>query len=542
VLAASAGGATARQSSGSGTFVFGVAFDPITLDPAIADDLESLRPAAQIYESLVGLSRGGTRIVPGLATRWKAKDNGLSWIFTLRSGVRFHDGTPFDATAVCFNFERWYGFRGSFQRDGAFAWQNVFGGFRNPEPGFPGPDKSLYRGCRVSNPLSVRLLLSRRSSAFLAGIALPTFGIASPTALKRYDADEGSFDSGVFHPVGTYSTQHPTGTGPFMFKSWEPGKRLELVRNPRYWGKPAKVGRILFPTISDSSALLRALRRGQIDGYDDYAPADLRTIKKDRGLKLLNRPSMALGYVGMNLSIPPMDKLLVRQAVAYGLDRRSVVRSFFTSFGQAEVADQFLPPALAGYARDVRRYPYNPARAKALLRKAGLQPPVKIDFWFPTDVWRPYLPFPKAMFDRFASGLAKAGFEVVAHGAPWVPDYIGAVNAGKAQLYLVGWLGDYPDPADFLGLFFQRFRPQFGFRNPKLFELLARAEAETDPVRRARLYQQASRFVMELLPVVPYVYVKHAIALRRNVTGYVTEPMGPITERYTSVSVTPTRP
>jgi peptide/nickel transport system substrate-binding protein len=541
VLAASAGGATARQSSGSGTFVFGVAFDPITLDPAIANDDESLRVAAQIYEPLVGLRHGGTRVAPALATRWKAKDNGLSWIFTLRGGVRFQDGTPFDAPAVCFNFERWYGFTGSFQRVGAFSWQTVFGGFRNPEPGVSGPDKSLYRGCRVINRLSVRLLLRRRSSAFLAGIALPSFGIASPTALKRYDADDGSFDAGVFHPVGTYSTQHPTGTGPFMFKSWEPGKRVELVRNPRYWGKPAKVGRILFPTISDSSALLRALRRGEIDGYDEYAPADLTTIKKDRRLKLLNRPSMTLGYVGMNLSIPPMDKLPVRQAVAYGLDRRSVVRSFFVA-GQGEVADQFLPPALAGYARDVRRYPYDPARARALLRKAGLKLPVKIDFWFPTDVWRPYLPYPRAMFDRFASGLAKAGFQVVAHEAPWSPDYLGAINAGKAQLYLVGWNGDYPDPADFLGFFFQRFNPLFGFRNPKLFELLDRAEAETNPARRARLYRRASRFVMELLPVVPYVYVKRAIALRRNVTGYVTEPMGPITERFASVSVTPRRP
>src|SRR5206468_5872337 len=100
----------------------------------------------------------------------------------------------------------------------------------------------------------------------------PNFGIASPTALRKYDADKGDVDSyGTFHPTGTYGTEHPSGTGPFMFESWRPGRELVLVRNPSYWGKKAKLRRLVFRPITDHAARLHALERGAIDGYDDQA-------------------------------------------------------------------------------------------------------------------------------------------------------------------------------------------------------------------------------------------------------------------------------
>jgi peptide/nickel transport system substrate-binding protein len=521
-----------------GTLVFAVDVDPIALDGALVHDKQSWRVLDQITEGLVGLSPGGTRVVPKLARSWKASEGGRSWTFFLRRGVRFHDGTAFNAFAVCFNFDRWYGFTGSLQNpDATFYWQTVFGGFRNPEPGYPGPHTSLYRGCNAIDPLTVRLLLTRRTAGFLAGLALPAFGIASPTALKAHDADAGDVDgNGVFHPAGTYSTRHPTGTGPFMFKSWTPRKEVVLVRNERYWGQKAKLARIVYRIIPDNSVRVRALHRGDVQALDDLVPdpATIMAIKRDPNLKVLDRPAFNVGYVGINQAIPPMNKLLVRQAVASGLDRAAVARSFYG--GSGVVADQFLPPALVGHASGIRRYAYNPAKARALLRRAGLTLPVKVDFWFPTDVSRPYMLDPKRNFAAFAASLRKSGFEVVPHSAPWSPDYLRTVTSGKAQLYLLGWIGDWPDPADWLGLHFGKFNPQFGFRAPRLFDLLTRAVAETDLAKRAGLYRSASRMVMELLPMVPYVYLKDHIVLRRNVVGYVPAPTDPANEPLSRVS------
>ena len=525
-------GATAHATPTSGgTFVIGIDNDPIALDAALGVDNNTQRVVNQMLEGLVELAPGGTRVVPKLATSWKTSTDGRTWTFFLRRGVRFHDRTPFNAAAVCFNFERWYGFRGSLQ-GAAYLWGLVFGGFRKPEPGTV--PQSLYRGCQRVGDFTVRLRLARRTTSFLAPLAHPSFGIASPTALRKYDADAGEADAnGVFHPAGSYGIAHPTGTGPFQFKSWRPGREVVLVRNPRYWGTKAKLDRLVFRTIPDRTARLRALERGTIHGLDAVLVGATDSIKRNPQLKLLERPSANVGYVGINQSIAPMNKLLVRQAVAYGLDRARVVRSFYG--GRGQVADQFLPPSFVGHAKHVKLYRYDPARSRALLRKAGLKLPVKVDFWFPTETSRPYMPDPKRNFDAFVASLERAGFEVVPHSVPWAPDYIQAFTTGKAQLYLGGWLADFPDPDNFFGNHFRSYQPQFGFRNRQLFALVARADAEPNLVKRARLYEHASRLVMELLPIVPYVHFKFAVALRKNVTGLVPDPFGPINESFATV-------
>jgi peptide/nickel transport system substrate-binding protein len=531
----SVGAATHPPSRSGGTFVFGTEFDPIALDAALTSvDTSASRIVNQMLEGLVELAPGRTTVVPRLATGWKTSKDGRTWTFSLRRRVKFHDGTPLNAAAVCFNFERWYGFAGSLQRAATY-WQLVFGGFRRPETGSPGPEVSLYRGCQRVNSLTVRLRLARRTTSFLAALSYPSFGIASPTALKRYDADEGEADAnGIFHPAGTYSTAHPTGTGPFMFRSWQRGRQVVLVRNPAYWGNKAKLDRLVFRPIIDQAARLDALKRGAIHALDVARVGDPESIKRDPRLKLLDRPSGNVGYVGINQEIAPMNKLLVRQAVAYGLDRRAVVRSFYN--GRGRLADQFLPPIFVGHAKDVKQYRYDPARSRALLRQAGLELPVKVDFWFPTEISRPYMLDPKRNFEAFAASLRRAGFEVVPHSAPWSPDYIKAFLSGKAQLYLGGWIADFPDPDNFFGSHFRRYQPQFGFKNPKLFALLDRADAETNLVGRARLYQRASRLLMQQLPIVPYVHFKFGVALRRNVTGYVPDTTGPINESFATVA------
>ena len=129
-----------------------------------------------------------------------------------------------------------------------------------------------------------------------------------------------------------------------------------------------------------------------------------------------------------------------------------------------------------------------------------------VDFWYPTSVSRPYMPDPKRNAEAFGASLEKSGFKVTFHSAPWRPDYLGAVQSGKAELYLLGWTGDFGDPANFLNVHFGAPNDQFGFNNPALFNLLTRADSETNLAKRAALYQQASIMVMKYLPMVPYVH------------------------------------
>jgi peptide/nickel transport system substrate-binding protein len=260
----------------------------------------------------------------------------------------------------------------------------------------------------------------------------------------------------------------------------------------------------------------------------------MQTIQDDDSLQILDRPAFNVAYVGINQKVPPMDQLEVRQAVAYGLDRQSVVDNFYA--GRGEVAKEFMPPSLGGYNPDVTEYTYDPAKAKQLLQQAGVQMPLQIDFWYPTDVSRPYMPDPKRNFEAFAASLNKSGFKVVPHSAPWSPDYLGRAQEGKAgHLHLLGWTGDYGDADNFIGVFFQQPTDQFGFTNKELTDLLDRAEAEPDAAERERLYEDANRLIMDFLPAVPYVHTKPAIAFNANVKGYQTSPVS--LEPFASVSI-----
>ncbi|HVM16177.1 MAG TPA: ABC transporter substrate-binding protein [Gaiellaceae bacterium] len=513
------------EAEGGGTLVFGTAADPVVLDGALVSDGESLRAIDQMFEGLVTLEPGGTEIQPGLAESWEANDDGTSWTFQLREGVTFHDGEPFNAEAVCFNFDRWYNFPAPLQSPSAsYYWQTVFGGFANPAEGSPGPDDSLYRSCEATDEHTVTLNLTRPSASFLGALALTNFTIASPKALQEFGADEGTVDEETgFRPTGTYGTEHPSGTGPFKFESWARGDRLVLVRNDDYWGEKAKIERLIFRPIPDNAARLQALQTGEIQGYDLVEPQDMETIENDDSLQLLDRPAFNVGYVGITQSHEPLGQLEVRQAIAHALNREQVVTDFYA--GRGEVAHAFMPPDLFGYAEDVQQYEHDPERARELLQQAGVQTPVELTFCYPTDVSRPYMPDPRRNFEAFRANLEEAGFRITPRALPWSPDYLGAVDEGNCPLYLLGWTGDFADPDNFLGTFFQTQQKAWGFENQEIFDILDRAEVEPEEDARTELYQEANRLIMQFLPGVPYVHTKPALAFQACVEGYEPSPV-----------------
>ena len=293
------------------------------------------------------------------------------------------------------------------------------------------------------------------------------------------------------------------------------------------------MSQLIFRPIADNAARLQALQTGEVQAYDLVAPQDVPTIRNNSNLKVLDRSPFNVAYIGFNQAKPPMNKLAVRQAIAYGLDRQSVVKAFY--LGRGKVADEFMPPGLFGYAKNVVKYPYNPAKAKSLLQKAGLTLPVKLDFYYFTRA-RAYLPDPKNTFEAFKASLENSGFSISPHVLPFRPDFLSAVNRGDAgHLYMVGWNGDWGDPDDWVGIFFQSFQKAWGFNNPKLFNLLIRAQGEPNFKKRVKLYQQANRNIMKFLPGVPFAHNKSAMAAQRRVKNLVPSPVQ--IERYSIVSL-----
>jgi peptide/nickel transport system substrate-binding protein len=522
------------SSSARPTLIYAGAGDPTYLDPALVSDGESFRVSEAVMEGLVYLKPGTTKVKPRLATKWSSSRDGKTWTFTLRRGVKFHDGTAFNSSAVCANFNRWYNWRGAFQDASAtYYYQAIYGGFKvNDTAGLSPP---LFRSCTARGKYKAIVKLRRKSGTFLPSLVISSFAMQSPTAMKKYGADQGELRNGSFVPTGSYAFSHPTGTGPFRFKSWTVGEKVELTRSGDYWGTKAKIDRLIIRPIGTTTARLQALQNGEVNAYDLAAPQDVATLRSNSKLKVITRSPFNVAYVTIHQGPGSvMNDLKVRQAVAYGLNRVQVVNQFY--FGAGKLAREFIPPSLPGWSSKVQQYPYNPTKAKALLNSSACKVPCKIDFWYPTSISRPYMPDPARNFQAFQASLEASGFSVTPHSAPWRPTYVAKVNDGTAgDLNLIGWSGDYGDPDNFVGTFFKSYSAAFGFQNPAIFNILTRAASETNAAKRIALYKKANEMLMKYLPAVPYAHSVSYIGAEKRVHNLIATPVGGTWFQYATV-------
>ena len=510
--------ATPKAKSG-GTVAFGLLHDPFTLDGALAVSIPSFMAVSQIFETLVRTEPGTTRVAPRLARSWESAD-GRTWTFHLQTGVRFHDGTPLDAAAVCFNFERWYHFTGLLQTSA--KWQYVFGAFATPSD--QAPPETLYGGCEARAADQVVLRLTRPYGGLLAALTQPAFGIASPDALRRYDADHmsGSKEAPVFD--SPFGTEHPIGTGPFRFKSWVRNERLEVVRNDDYWAGRPGPDRIIFRPIPDGTARRQAVQSGEIQGYAPVDAGDV-SLLRDNGIRLVELPALNTGVVGLNLARPPLDNLKVREAIAHALNRDAMVKAKFPA--GTEVASQLIPPALPGHGADVPEYRYDPDLAKRLLAESGVSSPT-LEFSYPTyspGQSEPLLPDAEGMFLAFKADLERAGFRVTPKPTPWADYYNRALRNGEVQVFIAGLGAGRPSPEElFTNL--EVKNPALGFDNQDVMGTLRQAKTEVDADKQAALYQKVNRALMESLLMVPYAHVKVYFALSPKVDGFAVSAAG----------------
>jgi peptide/nickel transport system substrate-binding protein len=509
-----------------GTLTFGHSADAGTLDPAVETSGNSLAPAFHIYEGMTAFEPGSTTPIPALATAWEASEDGLEWTFTLRDGVSFTDGTPFNADAVVFNFERWWDTENPYNlgTDVFQYWDYMFQGFKG-ETLDDGSPKGFLAGIEKVDDMTVKLILSRPNASLLNTLAMENFRFASPTAVMEqgdiYATNEGM----------------AVGTGPFMVGDWVKEDHLSLVRNDDYWGEPPHVDEIVYKVIPDTSAMFLALQSGDIDMQSMWAvnPDDIAVAESDENLKVVYNPAFNVGYVGLNHSKEWLQNMNIRMALNHGIDKQAIVDALYA--GDAVTASQFQPQALWGYNNDIVDYPYDLALAAEFLQAAvdeGVAIPDPVIFYV-MPVSRAYFPVPAQTGELIQAQLAELGINAEIQSPAWPNPYLSDLQSDgtKHDLYMLGWVGDNGDPDNFLTTFFGGAATTMnndGTGNglppdEEVAQLLRDAVAETDFAARQVLYEQINQMIFDRALGVPIVHRTPPTLMRANVEGYVPSPV-----------------
>ncbi|MBX6351309.1 MAG: ABC transporter substrate-binding protein [Clostridia bacterium] len=518
-----AGGGTSEapgseaQAPAQLTVVWGRGADAVSLDPANVTDGESLKTTTQIFDTLLKFQGDTTNVGPGLATGCEPNQDATEWTCTLRSGVVFQDGTPFNAQAVKFNFDRWMHSDDPNRHEGEeFAYYAyMFGGF---------DDKSVIQSVDVLDDTHVKFTLRQPLAPFLQNLAMAPFAIASPAAIQKYGADFG---------------KHPVGTGPFTFVSWEKDNQIVLERNDDYWGTKAAIDQLVYRVIPDNSERLLELQSGTIQFADGINPSDVPVIQGDPNLQLFLRPANDIGYLAFNTEKKPFDDVRVRQAINMAIDKAAIVKTFYGDLGQ--VANTPLPPKMWGHS-DLQDYPYDPEQAKQLLAQAGYPNGFQTELWAMSNP-RPYFPQPEKIAEAIANDLAKVGIDAKIVTFDW-DTYLQKTENGEHTMALLGWIGDNGDPDNFLYVLLDKDNAVKGsagniafYKSDELHDLLIRAQRTPDQATRTQLYMQAQEIIHRDAPWVPLVYSEDPVGASAKIHGYVANPVG--LEQLNEVTVGP---
>jgi len=505
------------------TFIFARGADSVKLDPADVTDGESARATINIYDTLTMFEGSTTVVKPGLATSWTVSADNLTWTFTLRQGVKFHDGTTFNADAAIFNIERWWDEANPYHKGTFEYWSSMFNAFKAGEGG-------ILKSIEKVDDYNIKLTLSQTYSPLLSTLAMFCFAIASPEAIKSQGAEN----------YGT-STQYPgVGTGPFKLKEWTKDDKMTLIRNEEYWGQKAYLETVIFRVIPDNSARYLALKSGEIHGMEGATAEDAAAAKNETALQVLLRPAMNVGTIlfdNTNTPTNPFANVNVRKALAMSIDKEAIVKAFYGATGL--VANQFLPPSLWGYNKDLTDYPFDVEGAKTMLTEAGYSESNKLtfDFWYMINP-RPYFPDPKGIAEAIAADWSKTGLVNVTLKTEDWSTYLSDRRDGKFRCWMLGWTGDNGDPDNFLFFHYGSPRPGEGnYNNPDLITLLTDAQKVADQAQRAALYEQAAVLIHNDCPRIFIAHNQVPLLFSAQVSGYVTNPTS--TEIYNTVTVAP---
>ena len=437
-LAASTAAFAARTD-----LVVGMVLEPPNLDPtgnaaAAIDEVVY----ANLFEGLTRIDEKG-EVQPALAESWEISEDGKVYTFKLHTGVKYHDGTDFNADDVKFSLDRARG------ADSTNAQKALFAAIENVE---------------AVDPATVKVTLSRPQGDFLYNMGWGDAVIVAEESAAT-NADK------------------PVGTGPFRFENWAKGASVTLVKNPDYWGEPAALEKAEFRFISDAAASVAAVLSGDVQAFPNIGAGDaLAQLQSDPRFKVVIGSTEGETILTINNKKPPFDDLKVRQAIAHALNREEIIAGNGTGLGTP--IGSFFSPGNAAYVDLTGTYPYDPEKAKQLLKEAGHES-IKATLKLPPPTYA------RDGGQVIAAELRAVGIELELIPVEW-PQWLEQVFKGKDyDMTIVS----HTEPND-IGIF-GRKDYYFNYDNPEFDKVMAELDATSDQAKRKELYGQAQKILAD---------------------------------------------
>jgi peptide/nickel transport system substrate-binding protein len=463
------------------TLKFLIESSPNNLDLRQGTDAQSERVGELIYDSLVRKDEH-FNLKPWLATSWERPD-ALTWVFHLRSGVRFHDGKLMDADDVAWSIRSMTDGTLITAKGGAFA---------------------DVTSVSVRDPLTVVLRTSKPEASLLFNLSDGLFGV-------------------VERGAGREEGLHPVGTGPFKFISQVQDKDVVVERNVAYWAGAPKIQRVDFAVVPDTITAALEMRKGSGDVESNVLTADMvHALEREPGLKVKIGPGSRVDYANFNVTDPALKDVRVRQAIACAIDKPALIAALWR--GRARPAETLLPPGHWAAASDANlpQYPRDIPRARALLDAAGLSPDkdgIRLRFTLKTSTDETT----RLEAQAIQAELREAGIELNLRSAEFGTFY-SDITKGAFQMYMLRWIGSNEDPDIFRYAYATDRMPPKGanrgrYSNPKVDALLKAASAETDEAIRQREYVDVQQILAQELPGIPLWYPDNVVVHSTRLTG-----------------------
>nr|WP_281491823.1 ABC transporter substrate-binding protein [Thioclava sp. L04-15] len=463
--------------------------DVATLDPAIGYDWQNWSMIKSVFDGLMDYVPGTTELRPGLAESYEISEDGTTFTFKLREGVKFHNGRAMTAEDVKYSLDRVT--TPATQSPGA----GFFGSIKGYDAMADGSATSL-EGVTVVDPYTVKIELSRPDATFLHVMALNFASVVPKEAVDEFGADFG---------------KHPVGTGAFKLADWTIGQKLVFEKNADYWrpGVPY-LDSITFEVGQEPIVALLRLQKGEVDvPGDGIPPAKFNEVmgNPDEAKQVVVGGQLHTGYITLNVEMAPFDKVEVRQAINMAINKDRIVQMIN---GRATPATQPLPPSMPGYTKDYAGYPFDPAKAKEMLAEAGLPDGFETELYVMNTDPNPRIA--QAIQQDLAAIGVKADIKALAQAnvieAGGTPKTAPMIWSGG-----MAWIADFPDPSNFYGPILGCAGAVEGgwnwswYCNKDLDAMATEADSITDPAKQDERLQKWSDVYMKVMEDAPWVPV-----------------------------------